>query len=489
MANFIFFTGINTGDQSLAAGERGYVGRDAVLDGRIFASGDNIDVRIDGLASSPLVQSFTGNNNSLFIGRTGIVDSPNTASASNSAIDFSLTSSEVGGIGRISNEGQIRGNVCGVFLSTGNADDRIIVQNSGSVRGEEAGILLGGTGRAVISNSGLIEGFTQGITTSTDFFSFFQVALDLTNTGTIRGPDFSIRTADSADSVVNRGDLFGKVNLGAQNDVLDNRFGRIEGEVRTENNDDFVNNRNGLINGDVALGSGVDVYDGRGGEVMGIVFGDAGADRFFGNEAGVDVFNGGSDADLLDFRFSGSVRVALDGTFGNAGAAQGDTYISIENVYGSNSSNDTIRGDGAANFLFGFGGNDNLNGRGGDDVLRGGVGVDSLTGGTGNDSFRFDMVADGGDLILDFAGTAGNNDRFMISAAGFGGGLVAGALAAGAFRGRADNIAQDADDRFIFRTTDQTVWFDADGNGIGAAAQIADLQAGAVVTAVDFMIF
>ncbi len=66
---------------------------------------------------------------------------------------------------------------------------------------------------------------------------------------------------------------------------------------------------------------------------------------------------------------------------------------------------------------------------------------------------------------------------------------MAGTLAAAAFQSSADNIAQDADDRFIFRTTDQTVWFDVDGNGTGAAVLIADLQAGAVVTAADFLIF
>ncbi len=216
MTTFIFFTGINTGDQNLLSNERGYVGREAVLDGRINASGSNIDVRIDGLVSSSGVQTFSGDNNSLFIGRTGIVDGLSSVSASNSAIDFSVDDASVNGIGRISNEGQIRGNVCGVFLSTGNADDRIIAQNSGSVRGEEAGILLGGTGRAVISNSGLIEGFTHGITTSRRFSASFLVGLDLTNTGTIRGTDFSVRTANAADRVINRGDLFGTVNLGGE---------------------------------------------------------------------------------------------------------------------------------------------------------------------------------------------------------------------------------------------------------------------------------
>jgi hypothetical protein len=49
-------------------------------------------------------------------------------------------------------------------------------------------------------------------------------------------------------------------------------------------------------------------------------------------------------------------------------------------------------------------------------------------------------------------------------------------------------LAQDADDRFIFRTTDQTLWYDADGSGSGAALMIADLQAGATMTNLDILI-
>ena len=82
----------------------------------------------------------------------------------------------------------------------------------------------------------------------------------------------------------------------------------------------------------------------------------------------------------------------------------------------------------------------------------------------------------------------GNDDSFALQVASFGGGLVAGPLAAGQFISRADNLAQDADDRFIFRTTDQTLWFDVDGTGVGGPRLIADLQAGAVVTAADILL-
>ncbi|MGB4828457.1 MAG: hypothetical protein WBP18_14525 [Paracoccaceae bacterium] len=48
--------------------------------------------------------------------------------------------------------------------------------------------------------------------------------------------------------------------------------------------------------------------------------------------------------------------------------------------------------------------------------------------------------------------------------------------------------ATAADDRFIFRTTDRTLWFEADGSGAGAAIMVADLQAGAVVTAAEILL-
>ena len=84
---------------------------------------------------------------------------------------------------------------------------------------------------------------------------------------------------------------------------------------------------------------------------------------------------------------------------------------------------------------------------------------------------------------------ASDDDAFMVSASNFGGGLVAGQpLAAAQFQTRADNLAQDADDRFIFRTTDATLWFDRDGSGAAGAVLLADLQADATVTSADFVL-
>jgi serralysin len=187
------------------------------------------------------------------------------------------------------------------------------------------------------------------------------------------------------------------------------------------------------------------------------------------------------------FRTRANMTVSLDGfgIGGIGGLAEGDLYFEIENIY-SGFGKDKLTGSDVANQISGNAGNDTLSGGLGDDTLIGGTGVDRLTGGGGNDSFAFyDLSATGADVITDFGNTAGNNDVLQISSFAFGGGLVAGSLAPSQFRSRNDNVAQDADDRFIFRQTDQSLWFDVDGNGVEAAVLIVDLQGSAVLSVAD----
>jgi T1SS-143 domain-containing protein len=57
------------------------------------------------------------------------------------------------------------------------------------------------------------------------------------------------------------------------------------------------------------------------------------------------------------------------------------------------------------------------------DRIIGGAGADTLAGGIGNDTFVYKFASEGRDVILDFTS---QTDKIEISAAGFGGGLVAG---------------------------------------------------------------
>ena len=65
---------------------------------------------------------------------------------------------------------------------------------------------------------------------------------------------------------------------------------------------------------------------------------------------------------------------------------------------------------------------------------------------------------------------------------------MAGVLSGAFFQSRADNVAQDADDRFIFNPTSRTVWFDADGSGAQGPVLVATLQALADFTAADVLV-
>lgn len=317
--------------------------------------------------------------------------------------------------------------------------------NAGTITayGSALSLIVADGGTTMISNSGTLYGRVCGV-----WHKWGLGTLTFTNNGTVQSPGYAFLGGDSTDNVINHGSMIGTVALGNGNDFYDGQFGTVTGQI---------------LGGD--------------------------GDDTFRPGHGAETINGGNGTDLLDFRYGFGVGIALDGSFANTCDAAGDVYAGIETIYGSRIGADHLRGDAGANTLMGFGGHDTLDGAGGNDTLTGGAGVDTLTGGLGDDVFVFVLQTDGGDVITDFSSNAaGNNDSIRVDAAGFGGGLVAGVLAAGQFQSRADNLAQDADDRFIFRTTDKTLWFDADGNGAGAAILLADLQDGATMTAADILI-
>ena len=213
-------------------------------------------------------------------------------------------------------------------------------------------------------------------------------------------------------------------------------------------------------------------------------------------DATIEAANGGVDTVIstvtqtLRTNFENLVltgTAAVNGT-GN-GLGNQITGNAAANILVGNSGNDVLRGIGGADRLIGGSGHDTLQGGTGNDRLIGGLGRDQLSGGAGNDVFQFMSRSEGGDLISDFRNVAGNNDVFHFSATGFGSGLTAGAeLSASRFQLRQDNLAQDADDRFVFRTTDKTLWFDSNGSGSGGLTMIADLDASATMTSADIFL-
>lgn len=254
--------------------------------------------------------------------------------------------------------------------------------------------------------------------------------------------------------------------------------------------DDTIIN-SGLMSGIIDFGNGNNTYDGRGGRIVGTIISGSGNDTFLVGSK-VENIAGGTNTDLLDFRSTSGLNIALDGAFANTGTAAGDFYLEIENVFGSSTGADKISGTNVANLLRGNGGNDTLYGRGavdtligdaGNDTLLGGLGFDILTGGAGADIFRFDAVAEKGDII-----TAFDSADFMAFKKSAFGNLALGTLAATAFHSNTTGSAHDASDRFIYETDSDRLWYDADGTGGIARVMMADFSNNFALTNLDIRI-
>ena len=270
--------------------------------------------------------------------------------------------------------------------------------------------------------------------------------------------------------------LLTSTTVGADNDI--NGTGNAAANVLTGN-----------VGSNVLSGkAGNDVLDGMGGND--VLIGGVGNDRYIINSAGDVAFEssdapaGGNDTVLSTVSYSaafGIENVTLQGPLSLNANGNG-----LNNVLTGNAAANAMNGLGGNDVLQGLGGADTLNGANGNDQLAGGAGVDLLTGGAGNDAFLFTNLVTSGDTITDFRNVAGNDDRFLVVAAQFGGGLQAGQLDANQFRLGA--AAQDADDRFIFNDATNQLFFDRDGTGQAGLTLVANLDAGATVTVADIFL-
>ncbi len=341
-------------------------------------------------------------------------------------------------------------NATGVLRSGGdgvvNDADGIILDGIGSsisnaglidAYGSAASLNVREGGTTSITNSGTMSGRVSGI-----WHKFGLGTLVVTNTGTITSPNHAILGGDSADLITNHGSMSGAVDLGGGNDMLDNRGGLIVGAITGGSGDDLF-----------YLGTTAETIDGG---------------------LGVDTLN-------LSSYTTGVTIDMLTPSLNKGAAALNDSFTGIEVVLGTTRA-DVLRGDAGDNLFTGNGGADKLSGGDGADTLEGGVSKDTLTGGDGADVFRFVTLTGGGDFVTDFnSGT----DFIHLEGSVFGFGTASGAVSANDFVVAADNLALDSSDRFIFRSTDSTLWYDKDGSGRKAAVMIADLQDGASLAVTD----
>ena len=150
--------------------------------------------------------------------------------------------------------------------------------------------------------------------------------------------------------------------------------------------------------GDVVTGFEIVYGSGQADSITGTsaaesLYGQGGTDTLIGG-GGADVLDGGAGTDTADYSTSASgITIAMDGSAGSGGDAQGDTLLNIE----------ALTGSGFNDVLYGTTGAQTLNGGAGDDVLEGGAGGDSLIGGTGNDSASYASAAAGPGPCASFA--------------------------------------------------------------------------------------
>jgi Ca2+-binding RTX toxin-like protein len=435
-----------------------------------------------------------------------------------------------GSIVKVSTTGSITGN----FLPGGAPNgygvelfgDGHIVDNAGYIGADDSGIKVTGSGSIYNSgeihaayavklfadegsgsfnviNSGLMYGLV-GLNDATATGSVFTIK----NSGEIEQIVSETSTTGSVALITNTGLISGQVILGSGADVLDNRNGEIMSDVKLGLGADTFRNANGLVTGivygdegTVTVGGADSFYGGASDEIFhgdggnDVLRGGAGDDELFGDdgndtlrgEAGFDTLDGGLGNDFASYFYDSAIVLALDGSLISSGAVTQDTLISIESISGSNIGADTLIGDAQDNKLYGNGGVDTINGNAGTDTLRGGVGADILNGNSGADTYQYTATTEGGD----FVGSFSSIDFFAFRSSAFGN-LTVGGLDSTRFQSKAtDNLALDTNDRFIFRESDDTLWYDPTGstNGATDAVLIADITVNAVVSAGDITIF
>ena len=168
-------------------------------------------------------------------------------------------------------------------------------------------------------------------------------------------------------------------NVNTGHDAEGDRLFNIENLQGSNHNDRLTGNAKvNIIYGE----GGNDHLYGLGGNDR--LYGEAGNDHLYGGDGGdrldggtgADILNGGAGADFVSYlsaartSFSGNrgVNVNLATGRGRWGEAEGDTYLSIENVIGSRF-NDTITGNRGRNLLFGLEGADTIDGGDGTDTV------------------------------------------------------------------------------------------------------------------------
>lgn len=407
--------------------------------------------------------------------------------------------SVLGGLNVVVNEGAMIGNLDGVILGGDYGSSDWLI-NRGSITALGDGVLAMGA-YATITNSGLISGQT-GVVLEGEAVPLggTDTSMYLNNYGTIIGSDAGVRTdmvfALSSFQLVNTGTISSTVNAllcGVETDTIINR---------------------GTLNGRVELGAGNDTFDTRGGTVNGLVYGGTGSDTYYISDAGIQIYEVDGEVDYVhstvsywlpmwveqlfllgtaDTRGDGnSSGNYLEGNSGDNRLSGFEGGDSLSGFFGNDTltggaGNDALIGEEGNDMLLGGAGADSLIGGAGDDTLIGGLGKDTLWGGEGRDTFVFQAAnhsmanTANADVIRSFVK---NEDRIDLSAIDA---ITTNALADDSFTFIGSAAFTDAGQVRVVQTATITYVY-ADTSGDGIADTSLKLAGSITLTAADFLL-
>ncbi|MCT4657422.1 MAG: hypothetical protein N4A65_16635, partial [Cohaesibacter sp.] len=251
--------------------------------------------------------------------------------------------------------------------------------------GEGADSLIGGAGSDTVSYASAQSAVTVNLGLGSGSGSDAQGDI-YTEIENVEGSTFGDQlTGDDGANILDGGAGNDVLRGGAGADELRGGAGTDTVDYSSSSVGVSIDIANSLASGGDATGDTFsDIENVIGSEQNDSLLGDAGANELVGG-AGNDVLTGreggdrlvgGSGVDTADYSTSASaVTVNLGTATGSGGDADGDTYLSIENLSGSDH-NDTLIGSASANRLSGGQGDDTLDGGDGADILDGGAGID-----------------------------------------------------------------------------------------------------------------
>ena len=216
------------------------------------------------------------------------------------------------------------------------------------------------------------------------------------------------------------------------------------------------------------------------------VTGNASDNRLIGGYSGTNNLHGSDGNDYIEA--GGKSNNYLYGDAGDDTLVSPTTNTILIQMMDGGTGNDTLTGslNGYGDTLVGGAGNDKLTGLYGSDILTGGAGADQFIYTNSNEGSGSD-ISTGNPAIEKITDFLVADDTIVVSAAGFGGGLISGAAIAPE-QFTLGSAAADASDRFFYDSSNGGLWFDLDGSGSAAAVQLATLSTGLNLTNNDIVV-